>query len=315
PGKTYVVEFWATWCGPCKVSIPHLTKLQKQYKDVQFVGVSIWESDQSLVKPFVAQQGDNMDYTVCMDSVPEGDKRGSNGLTAKAWMAPAGRNGIPSAFIVKDGKIAWIGHPMQMDEPLGKVVAGTWDVKAARTAYTEQMATELKLRAVSKGIQEAQLAKDDAKVIELIDAATKEDPALESNFASLKFAALVRTGKNAEAVALAQKVTATATARQAGLLNAIASQGASPNAAPEVKKAALAAAEKSVALTNGTMQMNGLAILARAQFANGDAKGAEASMLRAIEAAKTIPGIDEKFRTQYIQMYEKQLQGMKNPGA
>jgi hypothetical protein len=63
------------------------------------------------------------------------------------------------------------------------------------------------------------------------------------------------------------------------------------------------------------MQMNGLAILARAQFANGDAKGAEASMLRAIEAAKTIPGIDDKFRAQYIQMYEKQLQGMKNPGA
>src|SRR6476661_7319275 len=42
-GKLYVVEFWATWCGPCKVSIPHLTELAKQYKNVKFIGVSIWE--------------------------------------------------------------------------------------------------------------------------------------------------------------------------------------------------------------------------------------------------------------------------------
>jgi len=32
-GKVYVVEFWATWCGPCKTSIPHLTEIQKKYKD------------------------------------------------------------------------------------------------------------------------------------------------------------------------------------------------------------------------------------------------------------------------------------------
>jgi thiol-disulfide isomerase/thioredoxin len=44
-GKIYVVEFWATWCGPCRVSIPHLTELQKKNKDVVFIGVSVWEQD------------------------------------------------------------------------------------------------------------------------------------------------------------------------------------------------------------------------------------------------------------------------------
>ena len=35
-----VVEFWATWCGPCRTSIPHLIELQKKFKDVMFVGIS-----------------------------------------------------------------------------------------------------------------------------------------------------------------------------------------------------------------------------------------------------------------------------------
>ena len=65
-----------------------------------------------------------------MDSVPEKEKA-SEGAMAKAWMTAAGQNGIPTAFIVnKEGKIAWIGHPMEMEKPLEKIVAGTWDLKA-----------------------------------------------------------------------------------------------------------------------------------------------------------------------------------------
>src|SRR5262245_54681841 len=51
-GKVYVVEFWATWCGPCRTSIPHLTELQKKHKDVTFIGVSVFERDFGKVKPF-----------------------------------------------------------------------------------------------------------------------------------------------------------------------------------------------------------------------------------------------------------------------
>src|SRR5437868_2205978 len=57
-GKTYVVEFWATWCGPCRATIPHLTELQKKYKDITFIGVSVWEREPGAVKPFVAEMGD-----------------------------------------------------------------------------------------------------------------------------------------------------------------------------------------------------------------------------------------------------------------
>ena len=97
-GKVYVVEFWATWCGPCKANIPHLTELAHQYKDkVSITGVSIWESHDptdtnyfNKVEKFVESEGDKMDYTVAVDS-PQSD-------VAKAWMVAAGEKGIPASF-------------------------------------------------------------------------------------------------------------------------------------------------------------------------------------------------------------------------
>src|SRR5579872_1987912 len=121
-GKLNVVEFWATWCGPCKVSIPHLTELAKKYAGkVDFIGVDSFErmaDDNSCfdkVGKFVEDEGDKMDYHVAID--------GHDGTMAKTWMDAAGQNGIPTAFIVgKDGKIAWIGHPMNLDKVIDKVV-------------------------------------------------------------------------------------------------------------------------------------------------------------------------------------------------
>src|SRR6188474_2891254 len=51
--KVLVVEFWATWCGPCRTSIPHLTEMQKKFekRGVVFVGVS--DETSAKVKPFV----------------------------------------------------------------------------------------------------------------------------------------------------------------------------------------------------------------------------------------------------------------------
>jgi thiol-disulfide isomerase/thioredoxin len=117
-GKIYVVEFWATWCPPCRTSIPHLTEMQKKYKDAVFIGVSISENNWDGVKPFVKEMGEKMDYRVAMD--------GRAGKMSKNWMAAAAQGGIPTAFIVNgEGKIAWIGHPMQMEKTLGEDVAKT----------------------------------------------------------------------------------------------------------------------------------------------------------------------------------------------
>lgn len=158
--KAYIVEFWATWCGPCRVSIPHLNEIWEKYKDkgLIVIGQDCWEQDESQVAPFVKKMGEKMTYRVALD-----DKEGSKkGKMAETWMEAAGRNGIPSAFLVdKQGLIAWIGHPMQLKEKLIEdVLAGTFDVKKAAAAYERAQKNEAKLAGLWGGLNQAMRAKD-----------------------------------------------------------------------------------------------------------------------------------------------------------
>ena len=53
-GKTvYVIEFWATWCGPCRMSIPHLTELQAKYKGKGVVIIGVSNEQPAKIKDFV----------------------------------------------------------------------------------------------------------------------------------------------------------------------------------------------------------------------------------------------------------------------
>lgn len=127
-GQVYVVEFWATWCVPCRKSIPHLTKLQKELgpDGLTIIGVSTEEAD--VVSKFVKKQGPAMDYTVVVDR---------RKTTHRAWMTAAGQNGIPAAFIVdREGKVAYIGHPLaeEFDSTLKKIMNGRYDPKLAKQA-------------------------------------------------------------------------------------------------------------------------------------------------------------------------------------
>eukprot|EP00455_Lapot_gusevi_P003161 TRINITY_DN11301_c0_g1_i2.p1 TRINITY_DN11301_c0_g1~~TRINITY_DN11301_c0_g1_i2.p1 ORF type:complete len:153 (+),score=32.02 TRINITY_DN11301_c0_g1_i2:70-528(+) len=97
-----VVEFWATYCPPCRDSIPVLSELQREFSDVVFVGISAEE--EYTVRPFVQQMGKQMAYRVAVDSTR---------VTSASYMRAVNAQGIPTAFIIsKQGKIVWHGHPL-----------------------------------------------------------------------------------------------------------------------------------------------------------------------------------------------------------
>ncbi len=141
PGEVYVVEFWATWCGPCIASMPHLSEIQTRLKGkgVTVIGVSAEDPGNTLeaVKKMVEEKGEGMAYTVAFDG---------GAKTSAAWMQPAEQMGIPCSFVVdKQGNLAYIGHPMFLDIPLEGILAGTWDNKNGmkKIAEAEEMLNDI----------------------------------------------------------------------------------------------------------------------------------------------------------------------------
>ncbi|MEO9595954.1 peroxiredoxin family protein [Rhodopirellula bahusiensis] len=142
-GKIYVVEFWATWCGPCIQSMPHLVELQERFREKGVQIVSISDEDLETVEGILERDYPGKEgvtfaeltsaYTLTVDP---------DGSSTDDYMRAANQNGIPAAFLVgKSGLIEWIGHPMSLDEPLEQVIEGTWD----REAFKEQMARQQRL--------------------------------------------------------------------------------------------------------------------------------------------------------------------------
>ena len=286
--RTYVVEFWATWCGPCRTSIPHLTQLQKQYKDkgVRFIGVSVFEQDPAEVAPFVQEMGDKMDYAVALDDVPDGEK-GSQGKMARSWMEASGSEGIPTAFIVTQGKVAWIGHPMEMDKPLARVTSEDFDVAKAAIAFREEKAAAEKLEAVFARLRDLGRTATNKSRLAVIDEAIADDPGLEKSIAFPKYVLMLAIDRGA-AIAYADKLVDGALKQESEPLNRIAWSIVDPKArtkpSPAELDIALKAATRADELAHGE-DASILDTLALACFAKGDPAKALATQEKALERA------------------------------
>lgn len=138
-GKIYVVDFWATWCAPCVASMPHLSELQRQYRDSGVVVLGVTSADRrntlQAVTSMVAEKGDGMDFTVAWDT---------DRTTLDSYLKAARQNYIPCVFVVdRQGRLAYIGHPSKVDQPLKELVDGTFDLDSATARYRKELTNQM----------------------------------------------------------------------------------------------------------------------------------------------------------------------------
>lgn len=170
PGTVYIVEFWATWCGPCVAAIPHMADLQDEYrsKGVTLIAVTTEELDtvESFLErplPSKRKQHDldealsNQPAAADLDSEAETFRHFTDVYRLAAdpdesvfndYMAASGEGGIPTAFLVgKSGVIEWVGQPGGgLLNALDQVLSDQWD----REAFANRYRTKQEIEALSR---------------------------------------------------------------------------------------------------------------------------------------------------------------------
>ncbi len=155
-----VVEFWATWCPPCRTSIPHLTELARKYKDKDVVIVGVSDEKPAVVKAFVEKMGAKMDYVVAIDA---------DNATGEGYMRAYNQNGIPHAFVVdKQGRVVWHGHPMGgLDKVLEELVAGKLDLDKVRKRTRAEARLQEYFQLLTQGGDAAKAAELEKELVAL----------------------------------------------------------------------------------------------------------------------------------------------------
>ena len=133
-GKVVIVNFWATWCPPCRAEIPDLVKLQEKYKDkLQIIGISDDDDPPAVVKKWADAHG--MNYPIVM----------SNDAIRKAFV---GVRALPTSFILNPESKMMIRHVGMLQAP----------VTEAETRHLAGLPVDVDIEEIDKDDKPAKLA-------------------------------------------------------------------------------------------------------------------------------------------------------------
>lgn len=309
-GKVYVVEFWATWCGPCIASMPHISKLQDDYAKRGVTVISVSDEDVETVQEFLERKTEDDEKTYgeltknyCLTTDPDKSVH-------EAYMQAAKQNGIPTAFIVgKKGLIEWIGHPMSMDETLEQVVTDKWDRESFATEFKEAQEIEQ----IQSGIVRLFRKGDVDGAIKKLDEAlaTVKSEGARAQLKGMRTELLMQTGDERAIEPLKELIAQNRD--NSKILQQLASFVVQIQERKEDKKVdkgvigvAIEAAEMAIKAEpdNGDV----LDTLAHLQYMNGDLDKAIATQTKAVELA------DEKFKED-VELFLEELKEEKEKGG
>jgi thiol-disulfide isomerase/thioredoxin len=161
-GKVYVVDVWATWCVPCLAAMPHATELQKRYRERGLVVVGVTALDrfgnsEEAVRKLVERKGGAVGFAVGIDEASDSPKAYQGvfrGKTVEAYLGGAQVPALPAAFVVdREGRVAFIGHPLEIDAAVEGCLDGTWDLRAAREQRAARGAAQELLAELEKAVK------------------------------------------------------------------------------------------------------------------------------------------------------------------
>jgi len=129
--NVFIVEYWATWCGPCKFTIPHLSELQKANADRGLIIVGISDEDEATVRPYMEKRSDEMQYRVAVDR--------ARSTYNEYFGSFQRRSSIPTAWVIDgNGRVVWIGNPANpfMDELVDRLLDDLPRIRREHAAKT-----------------------------------------------------------------------------------------------------------------------------------------------------------------------------------